>query len=47
MLFNIYAMHMDEKYFENPKEFRPERFLDENGAYKRQEGFVTFGLGNL
>ncbi|CAG8656893.1 39558_t:CDS:2 [Gigaspora margarita] len=26
-VFNIYGIHMDEKIYENPKEFNPERFL--------------------
>jgi hypothetical protein len=36
----------DEKYWQNPKEFRPERFL-ENGKYMstRSKAFMPFSVG--
>lgn len=39
-------MH-DEKYFKDPDEFKPERFLDENGGFITQKNaaFIPFGIG--
>jgi methyl farnesoate epoxidase / farnesoate epoxidase len=42
ILFNIYSLHMDENYWKDPLEFRPERFL-ENGAFVHHENFSPFG----
>ena len=47
LMYNIYAIHMDPKYWDDPKEFRPERFLDEQGQYYRPEAFIPFGIGRL
>ncbi|CAG8654408.1 17781_t:CDS:2 [Cetraspora pellucida] len=52
VLLNIYGIHMDEKRYENPKEFRPERFLGltersailANGNYENRDHF-SFGAG--
>jgi cytochrome P450 len=41
----IMSAHLDTDYWENPEEFRPERFLDDNGAIIRHEAFIAFGLG--
>jgi cytochrome P450 family 6 len=40
-----HAMQMDEKYFENPKEFIPERFSAENIHKVPQHVFLPFGQG--
>ena len=47
VLFNLYAQNNDPKYWENPQEFNPNRFLDKNGDLitARLPSFVTFGLG--
>ncbi|XP_047480020.1 cytochrome P450 2L1-like [Penaeus chinensis] len=38
--------HMDARYWEEPQEFRPERFLDQEGKVKTpKEGFIPFGAG--
>jgi cytochrome P450 len=38
---NGYTYHLDEKYFPNPREFKPERFLDkENPANE----IMPFGI---
>uniref|UniRef100_A0A8C8FRA5 Uncharacterized protein n=1 Tax=Oncorhynchus tshawytscha TaxID=74940 RepID=A0A8C8FRA5_ONCTS len=35
----------DPKLFKKPDEFYPENFLDENGRFKENNGFLAFGLG--
>lgn len=39
------ALLCDPLTFENPKEFKPERFLDQDGKYKNIEEFRPFGMG--
>ncbi|CAL1686496.1 unnamed protein product [Lasius platythorax] len=43
--FPIVGLHRDPKYFENPDEFCPERFLDENKKSFNINAYVPFGLG--
>ncbi|KAH7963184.1 hypothetical protein HPB52_019929 [Rhipicephalus sanguineus] len=47
MLYNIHAVHHDPKNWENPEEFRPERFLDPvTGKVRTDIGpLITFGQG--
>ncbi|RIB30981.1 cytochrome P450 [Gigaspora rosea] len=52
VVLNQYGIHMDEKRYENPKEFKPERFLGftessavlANGNYENRDHF-GFGAG--
>ncbi|XP_020280584.1 cytochrome P450 9e2-like [Pseudomyrmex gracilis] len=39
----IFAMHYDEKYYDNPEEFSPERFL--NKTYHNSPYYLPFGAG--
>ncbi|XP_072035375.1 cytochrome P450 2U1-like [Amphiura filiformis] len=42
---NGYAVMRDPIAFPEPNQFRPERFIDENGEYFEKNGVVPFGLG--
>lgn len=44
VLFNLYSVHMDEGYWGDPENFRPERFLDNNELIQH-EAFIPFGAG--
>nr|KAF6409561.1 cytochrome P450 family 2 subfamily S member 1 [Rousettus aegyptiacus] len=35
----------DPEVFEQPEEFNPDRFLDADGGFKKQEAFLPFSLG--
>lgn len=41
----IYAIHHDPEIWEDPEEFRPERFSKENRAYIRPVSWLPFGDG--
>ena len=41
----LMAVHMDEKFFPEPKVFRPERFLDEQGRVKPSRALMPFSVG--
>ncbi|XP_077971871.1 cytochrome P450 2B19-like [Styela clava] len=42
---NIWAVHNDPKYFENPREFRPERFLDRDEKFCSSRHVIPFSIG--
>lgn len=41
----IFSIHNDERYYENPKKFDPERFTKENIARRIPNTYMPFGLG--
>ena len=44
----IYAINMDPKLWPEPHEFRPERWLDENGHCRnKNDNYIGFGVGKL
>ncbi|XP_062240948.1 vitamin D 25-hydroxylase isoform X2 [Platichthys flesus] len=45
VITNLYSVHFDEKYWNDPGVFLPERFLDSNGNFVRREAFLPFSLG--
>ncbi|XP_071808247.1 steroid 17-alpha-hydroxylase/17,20 lyase-like [Asterias amurensis] len=46
VLYNMYAVHFDEKNFEEPYKFKPERFIKEDGNIKHSQSFMPFGIGH-
>lgn len=38
-------LHFDPEIWDNPHEFKPERFIDESGTLKNSEHMYHFGLG--
>ena len=47
VLFNFYNMHHNEKYWKNPEEFKPERWLNVDGTLKSEMefSFIPFSAG--
>lgn len=41
----IYGLHFDEKYWENPTKFDPDRFNDENKDKITPGTYMPFGVG--
>lgn len=42
---NIYGVHMDPSVWDNPSQFEPRHFLDENDVYKPSAHLIPFSLG--
>jgi cytochrome P450 len=42
---NLHSVFVDEKYWKDPKEFRPERFIGLDGQLCNTERFAPFGFG--
>lgn len=48
MSANTTSIHYDGRFWDQSKEFRPERWLDENGKFfMPKEGFLPFGVGKF
>ncbi|PSN45971.1 hypothetical protein C0J52_09763 [Blattella germanica] len=45
VIINLYGMHNERKYWNDPENFRPDRFLDDHGNLKREDGLIPYGLG--
>lgn len=45
ILSNLWAIHNDPKLWGDPQNFRPERFLSENGELIKTEYLIPFSLG--
>ncbi|XP_014230693.1 methyl farnesoate epoxidase-like [Trichogramma pretiosum] len=45
ILMNFYSANNDEKVWKDPQEFRPQRFLDENGKLRSNSASIPFGVG--
>lgn len=44
---NLWSVHRDPNIWENPDDFQPTRFLDENGQIIKKEAFIPFGMGKI
>ena len=44
---NLYAAHMDPNVWDKPHEFRPERFLDDEGNVINKDLMIAFSLGKI
>lgn len=43
LMCSLYSLNMDEKLWKNPKEFKPERFLNKESALEIPDYFIPFG----
>lgn len=41
----LFALHMDENIWENPKIFNPDRFIDSDGKFFTPQSFIPFSVG--
>nr|XP_053649007.1 methyl farnesoate epoxidase-like [Cherax quadricarinatus] len=42
---NLYSVHMDPGYWGDPETFRPERFINPDGSFRKDERVIPFGKG--
>ncbi|CAK8692099.1 unnamed protein product [Clavelina lepadiformis] len=45
VLANIWSIHNDPNYFEEPHKFNPERFIDERGNFVSSKYVIPFNIG--
>ena len=45
LIANLWSSNMDPKHWDQPGEFRPERFLGEDGKLKKNAALVPFSIG--
>ncbi|XP_043231523.1 methyl farnesoate epoxidase-like [Amphibalanus amphitrite] len=45
VLTHLDAVHMDPTYWGDPYTFRPERFINADGTFRRDERVIPFGVG--
>ncbi|CAK8696141.1 unnamed protein product [Clavelina lepadiformis] len=45
VLPNIWAVHNDPNYWNEPEKFKPERFIDEKGNFFKSEHVIPFSVG--
>jgi len=46
IFINVFALHRNEKHFENPEKFDPDRFLPEKKKDRHNFAFVPFSAGS-
>jgi len=42
---NLYQIHHDDNYWGDPDNFRPERFLNADGSFRKDERVIPFSIG--
>ena len=42
---SLISVMYDPKFFPNPRDFRPDRFIAEDGTFKNDEHVIPFGVG--
>ena len=47
VMSNLYAVHRDDRIWEDPYQFKPSRFLDKNGEIVRRNELIPFSVGKL
>jgi len=47
VMVNLHSAHMDPDDWQQPQQFRPERFLDESGNVVNRDQIIPFSLGML
>lgn len=45
ILVSVWSVLQDKEHWKDPQTFRPNRFLDDKGHYKKDDWLLTFGLG--
>jgi len=45
VMVNLHSAHMDPDDWDQPQQFRPERFLDESGNVIGKDRIIPFSLG--
>nr|CAD7449356.1 unnamed protein product [Timema bartmani] len=45
IIINLFDIHMDRKYWGDPDNFRPERFIESSGTVRKDEALLPFGQG--
>ena len=45
VVMSLYTIFKNPDLWQNPEEFRPERWLDEDGKFKKNDNDMGFGIG--
>ena len=45
ILTNIWGIHHDDKRWSEPEKFMPERFLDDEGKFKKSDNWLLYNVG--
>jgi cytochrome P450 len=45
IISTLHRVHFDERYFPNPTQFQPERFLSKDGKFQKSDALMAFGYG--